>query len=210
MIGCRVLVVDDDPCTLTTLSATLSYLRLDVVGRATTAREALGLQPTIDAQVALLDLDLGHGPTGIDLAQALRIAQPNLGLVLLSTYRDPRLVAPGTVAPPTGTGYLAKHDLKDVAQLRQQITAAMREPLKERAWMADALPELSDMQLQVLRSLAAGLSTQAIASERGVSASAIEQTITRLYDAFDMPRDPEHNQRVRLARAYLELAGKLA
>lgn len=210
MIGCRVLVVEDDPFALTTLCATLAYLRLDVVGRAATAREALTLQPTINAQVALLDLDLGPGPTGIDLAQALRIAQPQLGIVLLSTYRDPRLVAPGTVAPPTGTGYLAKHDLSDVAQLRHQITAAMREPLKERTWVLGALPELSDLQLQVLRSLAAGLSTQAIAAERGVSASAIEQTITRLYEAFDMPRDPDHNQRVRLARAYLELAGKLA
>lgn len=209
VIGCRVLVVDDDPFALTTLCAALEYMRLEVVGRATSARDALALQSTSAVQVALLDLDLGPGPTGIDLAHALRLHQPALGLVVLSTYRDPRLVAPGSLAPPTGTSYLAKGDVTDVLQLRQIITAAVREPLRQRPWLQDSLPELSDLQLQVLRSLAAGLSTQAIASERGVSISAVEQTITRLYEAFDMPRDPEHNQRVRLARAYLELAGKL-
>lgn len=209
MIGCRVLVVDDDAFALTTVCATLQYLRLEVVGRARSAREALALQPTVSAQVALLDLDLGPGPTGIDLAHALRIGQPQIGLLLLSTYRDPRLVAPGSVAPPTGTGYLPKGDVTDVEMLRDWITAVMREPMRDRRRMTDALPELSDMQLQVLRALAAGSSTQAIATERGVSVSAVEQTITKLYDAFDMPRDPEHNQRVRLARAYLELAGKL-
>lgn len=210
MIGCRVLVVDDDPFALTTLCAALQYMRMDVVARATTTREALALQPTVDAQVALLDLDLGAGPTGIDLAHALRISQPDIGIVLLSTYRDPRLVAPGSIAPPTGTGYLAKGDVTDLEQLRELITSVMREPRRDRRQVTDALPELSDLQLQVLRALAEGSSTQAIAAERGVSTSAIEQTITRLYDAFEMPRDPDHNQRVRLARAYLELAGKLA
>ncbi len=209
MIGCRVLVVDDDAFALTTVCAVLQFMRFTVVGRASSAREALDIQRTISVQVALLDLDLGPGPTGIDLAHALRLAQPDIGLLLLSTYRDPRLVAPGTVAPPTGTGDLAKGDVTDIEVLRESISAVAHEPLRDRRDTTNALPELSDLQVQVLRSLAAGLSTQAIAAERGVSVSAVEQTITRLYDTFDMPRDPEHNQRVRLARAYLELAGKL-
>lgn len=209
VIGCRVLVVDDDSFTLTTVCATLEYLRFAVVGRATSAREAVRLQKSTGAHVALLDLDLGPGPTGIDLAHALRLAQPDLGIVLLSTYRDPRLVAPGTVAPPIGTGYLAKGDVTDAVQLRELISAVVRDPRRQRAWSTAAMPELSELQIQVLRSLAAGSSTQAIAAERGVSTSAVEQTITRLYEAFDMPRDPDLNQRVRLARAYLELAGKL-
>lgn len=210
MIGCRVLVVEDDSFALTTLCAALQYMRLDVVGRATTAREALALQPLVQPEVALLDLDLGPGPTGIDLAHALRRTQPDLGLVLLSTYRDPRLVAPRMVEPPIGMGYLTKSAVSDVAQLRDCIAAVVREPRRSRHWATDALPELSDAQMAVLRALASGLSTQAIATDRGVTVSAIEQTITRLYEAFDMPRDPDQNQRVRLARAYLELAGNLA
>ncbi len=209
MIGCRVLVLEDDAFALATLCAALQYMRLEVVGSATTAREALDLQQKVHPQVALLDLDLGPGPTGIDVAHALRVENPDLGIVILSTYRDPRLVAPGAVAPPLGTGYLAKSDVTDIEQLRELLTSVLRAPRKKRNINDDALPELSDLQLLVLRSLAAGLSTQAIAAERGVTVSAVEQTITKLYEAFKMPRDPEHNQRVRLARAYLELSGKL-
>lgn len=209
MIGCRVLVLEDDAFALATLCAALQYMRIEVVGSATTAREALDLQQKVHPQVALLDLDLGPGPTGIDVAHALRVENPDLGIVILSTYRDPRLVAPGAIAPPLGTGYLAKSDVTDIEQLRELLTSVLREPRKKRNINDDALPELSDPQLLVLRSLAAGLSTQAIAAERGVTVSAVEQTITKLYEAFKMPRDPEHNQRVRLARAYLELSGKL-
>ena len=68
---------------------------------------------------------------------------------------------------------------------------------------------MSDTQLQVLTRIAAGMSTQAIAEERGVSAKAIEQTISKLYELFDVPHDGATNQRVRLVRAYLELSGKL-
>ncbi|MEI6373645.1 MAG: hypothetical protein WCP26_07655, partial [Actinomycetes bacterium] len=54
-----------------------------------------------------------------------------------------------------------------------------------------------------------GMSTQAIAEERQVSVKAVEQTISRLSEVLDVPRDSSTNQRVQLARAYLELAGKI-
>ena len=72
-----------------------------------------------------------------------------------------------------------------------------------------ALPALTEVQLEVLRGIAEGLSTQAIADQRHVSAKAVEQVITRLYEVLEVPRDSEHNQRVRLARAYLQLVGKV-
>ena len=71
------------------------------------------------------------------------------------------------------------------------------------------LPTLTDVQLEVLRGIADGMSTQAIADQRQVSSKAVEQTISRLYEVFDVPRDGAHNQRVRLARAFLELVGKV-
>lgn len=209
VIGCRVLVVENDPFTLTSLVNALEYQRVEVVGRATTARDALEMQPTVDAQVALLDLDLGVGPTGVDLAHALRIRQPHLGIVILSTYRDPRLVGPGVVAPPRGTVYLSKQDVHDFRQIVDGLLAAVVEPTERRAMTKAELPELTDVQLEVLRGIAEGMSTQAIAEQRSVSSKAVEQTISRLYELFDVPRDGAHNQRVRLARAYLQLVGKV-
>jgi len=209
MIGCRVLVVENDAFTLTSIINALEYQRVVVAGSATSAREALELQPTIDAQVALLDLDLGVGPTGVDLAHALRIRQPDLGIVILSTYRDPRLVGPGTTIPPRGTVYLSKQDVHDFAQVVEGLVTAIDAPMARRATPKSVLPMLTDIQLEVLRGIAEGLSTQAIADQRHVSVKAVEQTISRLYEVFEVPRDGAHNQRVRLARAYLQLVGKV-
>ena len=209
MIGTRVLVVENDPFTLTSIVNALEYQRMDVVARASSAREALELQREANPTVALLDLDLGVGPTGIDLAHALRIRQPDIGIVILATYRDPRLVGPGVTPPPRGTVYLSKQDVHDFSQVISSLEAAAETPVVRRATPAAALPSLTEIQLEVLQGIAEGLSTQAIAEQRNVSVKAIEQTISRLYEVFEVPRDGAHNQRVRLARAYLQLAGKV-
>jgi hypothetical protein len=53
------------------------------------------------------------------------------------------------------------------------------------------------------------LSTQAIADARNVRPKAIEQIISRLSELLEVPRDSSANQRVQLARVYLEYAGKI-
>jgi DNA-binding NarL/FixJ family response regulator len=209
VIGIRVLVVENDPFTLTSIVNALEYQRMEVVGRASSAREALELQREANPTVALLDLDLGVGPTGVDLAHALRIRQPDIGIVILSTYRDPRLVAPGVVPPPRGTVYLSKQDVHDFSQVIGSLQLAAETPVARRTTPSAALPSLTDVQLEVLQGIAEGMSTQALADQRDVSVKAIEQTISRLYEVFEVPRDGAHNQRVRLARAYLQLVGKV-
>ena len=209
MIGCRVLLVENDPFTLAALSDALSYQRCSVVAAVTTAREALAQQDAVDAQVAVLDLDLGVGPTGIDLAHALRKRQPALGIVILSSYQDPRLAVPDLPDPPLGTCYLSKQDVTNIRQVIEQVLASAHAPLRERAGQRGELPQMSSTQRDVLAKLAAGMSTQAIAAERGVSQKAVEQTISKLYELFDIARDSGTNQRVQLVRAYFELTGKL-
>jgi DNA-binding NarL/FixJ family response regulator len=209
VIGCRVLLVENDPFTLAALSDALSFQRCTVVAAVTTAREALARQPEIDAQVALLDLDLGVGPTGIDLAHALRIRQPDLGIVILSSYQDPRLAVPDLPDPPIGTCYLSKQDITNIRQVLEQVLATAHAPLRQRGATERTLPQMSPTQREVLVGIASGMSTQAIADARGVSAKAVEQTISKLYELFDVPHDSATNQRVRLVRAYLELSGKL-
>ena len=209
MTGTRVLLVENDPFTLAALTDALSYQRCTVVGAFTTVREALASQQEIDAQVGLLDLDLGVGPTGIDLAHALRARQPDLGIVILSSYLDPRLAVPDLPDPPAGTCYLSKQDITNIRQVLQQVLATAHAPLRSRTSGESRLPQMSNTQRAVLTKLAVGMSTQAIADERGVSAKAVEQTISKLYELFDVPHDSDTNQRVRLVRTYLELSGKL-
>lgn len=210
MSGCRVLVVDNDPFILSSLVNALENHKIVVAGRAGTAREALEIQRRESVDVALLDLDLGIGPNGLDLAHALRAHSPKIGLVLLSTYRDPRLMAPGMPVAPRGMGYLSKADVSDVTQITAQIQSVASSPLRLRPGTSPRADGLTASQLEVLKLVAQGLSTQAIAAERGVGSKAVEQSIARISEILGVTRDGSSNQRVRLARAYLELTGKIA
>jgi len=209
MNGFRVLVVENDPFTLTTLVNALEYQRFQVVGKVMTASEAIDIQEAADADVALLDLDLGIGPTGIDLAHALRARQPALGIVILSSYKDPRLLAPGMPTAPLGTAFLSKGDVTEFSEVVTQLVGASHAPMQHRSPPATELPQLTENQVDVLRMVAAGMSSQAIAEEKQVGIKAVEQTISRLCQLLEVPRDSQRNQRVRLARAYLELSGKI-
>lgn len=58
----RVLVVEDDGFTRTTLCAALRGLGIDVVADTGSAAQALDLAARHTPDAALLDLDLGPGP----------------------------------------------------------------------------------------------------------------------------------------------------
>lgn len=209
MKDCRVLVVDNDPFTLTSLANALENNRIVVAGRAGTARDALAIAAVVEVDVALLDLDLGIGPNGIDLAHALRAHAPEIGLVLLSSYRDPRLITADLLSPPPGMAYLSKGDIDDFEKIAVRIREVAASPLRQRISAVSKLASLTDSQLKVLQLVAAGASSQTIADERGVSRKAVEQAIARLSDVLGVAKDGSINQRVRLTRAYLQLAGKI-
>lgn len=200
----RVLLVEDDGFTRSTLAAALERHGIAVAQALGSAREALALADLPD--VAVLDLDLGPGPTGIDLALALRNRAPAIGIVLLTSYDDPRLIAPDLPPVPRGTRYLRKREVSDIKEVLAAIAIASQRPLSlTRAEHVD----LSDAQLDVLRGVAEGLSTAEIARLRGVSDKAVEKAITQLCVHFGLERLPTRNQRVRLASEYFALTGQV-
>jgi DNA-binding NarL/FixJ family response regulator len=200
----RVLLVEDDGFTRSTLAAALERHGIAVAQALGSAREALALADLPD--VAVLDLDLGPGPNGIDLALVLRDRAPAIGIVLLTSYDDPRLIASDLPPVPRGTRYLRKREVSDVTSVLASIMGAARRPMAMAG--ADRI-ELSDAQIDVLRAVAEGLSTAEIAHRRGVSDKAVEKTITQLCARFGLDRLPTHNQRVRLAAEYHALTGQV-
>lgn len=198
-----VLVVDDDPFTRSTLQPALGAHGYAVTAVAS-AREALAIDDL--PSLAMLDLHLGHGPTGIDLATELRKRHPMIGLVLLTTYNDPRLLS-GTLPPaPRGMRYLRKRDVSDISLVVSTLRAAYADPLVP---LRGSRLDLSDSMLDVLRMIAEGLSTQEIAKQRDISPKAVEHMITKLCDYFGLDRQTSHNQRVRLVAEYFALTGQV-
>lgn len=208
----RVLVVDDHPFGLSTLAGALAGRGLEVRAAAT-AREAHAVALEFRPSVAVLDLDLGPGPTGIDLARALRKSLPAIGICILTSYRDPRLAGGAMPELPPGSLYVCKADVDDVGQLVQSIGMVERAPLAQRTlstMTTGPTASLTDVQVEVLLAVGAGITTAEIAQQRGVSASAVEQTIARICERLEIPRNSSLNQRVQLVQALNRLRGQVA
>ena len=168
---------------------------------------------TLKPDAAVVDLDLGPGPNGIDLAISLRRRRPGMGIVILTSYEDPRLIGPKIPNPPIGTEYLVKRSVGEVETLYRSIQKSIvnaSQISKLEASVANHSIELADVtesQLDTMRLLAKGLSNSEIAKLRHVTEKSIEQSIARLVSHLKIPRGPETNQRVQVSRLYFKLTG---
>lgn len=209
----RVLLVDDDPFTRVTLGSTLRSLGCTVVGDAESVSAGLRLSRVVQADVAVVDLDLGEGPTGIDLARRLRRDNPRLAIVMLSTYEEPRLMGHNQPALPEGTVYLVKRTITEPEVLEKALHLAMNPDEQARvrgnpgSTGGTALAGLSDQQIEIMRLIAAGLTNAEIAKRRVINERSVEKAIARLARHFDLPASRETNQRVLLSQMYFQLTG---
>ena len=85
----KALVVDDEPLVASLTASTLQAAGFDV-RTAGSAGEARRQVDSFDPDVAILDISLGSGPTGVDLAHALDATHPGLGLLFLTKVTDLR------------------------------------------------------------------------------------------------------------------------
>jgi DNA-binding NarL/FixJ family response regulator len=205
----RVLLVDDDMFTRTTLSAALSARGINVVASTDSAASALENLISLNPDVAIVDLDLGPGPSGIDICHALRAQKPNLGLILLTSYTDPRIHDPANSQLPKGCRFISKSELSDFKVLIEEIIIARNKPFASAKVRKADDHKLTDIQLEVLIAVAQGLSSVEIAINRGVSVKAIEAIIAKTHVALGINKSKSVNLRVQLARAYFQLTGKM-
>ncbi len=82
----RVFLVEDQAMVLGALVALLEReADIDVVGRATSAEEAQSLISESDVDVLLTDIEL-PGESGLDLAENVRAASPDIRIIMLTTF----------------------------------------------------------------------------------------------------------------------------
>ena len=207
----RLILVEDDAFTRATLGDALAHQGFDIRARVATASEALVAQKDFDPQVAILDLDLGIGPTGIDVAIALRSRNPKIGIVFLTTYKDPRLIESNLPHLPEGAIYLNKMEMNSTSTIAMQISLAYLKPLAKRSFpwtRSGPLAAMSTIQIEIMKEIVEGLSTAEIARSRGVTEQAIDKSISRISKNLGIPKSADTNQRVQIVRAYFEAKGQ--
>jgi len=206
----NVLVVEDEPLVRSLLT---SLLEADgfTIGSASSAAEARSVTKDFEPQVAILDIELGDGPSGIDLAHILRLQFPQIGLVFLTHIPEPRVVGVENRNIPKNAAYLRKDRLGDTGVLKQAIEAAGRDRVgkqfRDDKTAQHKLTNVSRSQLDVLRMVAMGLSNHEIAAQRGTTVRAVEHLVKRAFSAAGVEADAPGNARVVAARQFISVAG---
>lgn len=196
------LVVEDDAFSnvmLTSFMQTLGYHVLSAHAGA----HAIALLRTCDPDVVLLDLDLGEGPTGVDVLEEINQRFPWTAVVMLSSHRSPQMVSSRSIARCAFFTYLVKSELTTPQDLRQAIERAL-DGEGANLPQSTASCELTAAQAEILRYIAKGMSNEEIARQKSVRPSSVERMIARLYRELGLPQGARVNQRVEAARRYFE------
>jgi len=209
----RVLVVDDDEFTRFLLVRALASFGYDNVEPCDGVASALAAAEAARPDVAILDLDLGPGPHGIDLARALRKRIPDLALILLSSFEDPRLLG-GVGELPIGAIYLTKRAVGNDEILPRAMDAVLAHPCAEgnaRMGAGYAAPlSLSDNQVDIMRLVAEGHSNAEIGRRLHLTERGVAKAVSRLVKQLGLDPGSDGNVRVRITQAYFQYAGHTA
>jgi len=204
----KILIVDDDKFIRTSLDSALANSGFDISGSVATAKDALAINALDPADVALLDLDLGIGPTGFDIAQALRRTSPQIGIVFLTSYQDPRFASIHGVSAPKGSRYLVKSEIENIAQIISTILQTKHRPFNENVNHINKFDKLTDLQIEVWREVSEGLSSSEIAARRDISEKAVEAILARIYTFLGIKKEKTNNPRILLSNAFKKYSGK--
>jgi DNA-binding NarL/FixJ family response regulator len=210
MARTRVIVVDDDDFTRSMVVSSLQMQDYDVISESSTASSAIKTAIKLKPEVAILDLDLGTGPNGVDLALALRREIPRIAIVMLTTFEDPRFLSPNIPMLPEGSLYLVKREVGKIEKLGNAIEQALlnaKKLSKSDKSVQAPRANLTDNQVEILRLVAIGLSNAQIAKQRGINEKSVEQTISRITKELNLTSGAEKNSRVQLTRYYQQFVG---
>ena len=205
-----VVLVEDNALLRSSLGIALGHHGVHVVASCADVSQAVEHLSGGGVDALVTDLDLGRGPNGIALAHAARTANPEVGVVLLTAYSDPRLVAGKLLQIPPGTEYVLKSDVDDVMVVRRAIDRAIERAqpgARETAARDMADQGLTDVQIETMRMVAEGLSNAEIAERRVVAVKSVENLIARIAKQLDIGNDGGRNQRVMITREYYRLIG---
>jgi DNA-binding NarL/FixJ family response regulator len=205
----RLLIVEDDSFVAALLAEILQRDGFDVriAPDVLTARR---LVDEFDPDIALLDIGLGAGPTGLDLAHYLDRSHPDIALLFLTRHPDRRSAGLAAADVPARAGFLRKDMVGDADALAEAIAAVVRDDPRSHRHDLDTdrpLDRLTARQIEVLRLASLGLTNSAIAVERGTTERAVELLLQAALKALDVPEDPRVNRRVEGVRRYVAAVG---
>ena len=200
----RVGIVEDNGLLRYSLSSSLQAEGFDVVFALENGVQAIKELETSKIDVLVVDLNLGQQLNGVDVSLVWQKQVPKLGVVYLTSYEDPRAVVGGKVPQLAKNSiYLLKDHLSEGSELISAIRKVAHQEGVSDYKLTSPLANLTDRQFQVLRLLSEGASNKEIAKHRGITEASVAVAVNRISKVLGIPSQLDRNQRVHLARVFL-------
>jgi DNA-binding NarL/FixJ family response regulator len=202
----RILAVDDHPVLREGLAAMIaSEGDLELVGEASTGREAIALFEVHLPDVTLIDLklpDLG----GIEVMQAVRARHPGARFIVLTTYLGD--VQAQRAMQAGAAGFLLKATLRrDLIDSIRAIHAGLRliqpEVANELA-LHISDDSLTEREIQVLKLIARGHSNKLVADRLKIREDTVKGHVRNILSKLKA-NDRTHAVTIALQRGFFEL-----
>ena len=191
----RVLIVDDHRLILEGLQYVLEKEGMEVVGRATTGRQAMEMARTCEPDVVLLDIRMPD-IDGLEALAAIKSSNPDAAVIILTSYRNPeyfyRAIASGAAGflMKEGSPSQITHAIRTVLEGESIIDRqVLRDSLKalsattKRTSSADNLdiPSLTEQEIRILTMIAEGLTNSDIAEVLTVSPNTVKTHVRNIF-----------------------------
>ena len=161
----------------------------------------------------------GPAMEGIDAAHAIKSADPDVGVVILSQYADESYAFELFKNGTAGLAYLLKDRVGDLRQLLSALRAvagggSVVDPqvidalVTRRARLRESpLARLTPRELDVLREMAQGRGNKSIAAELALSESSVEKHVNAIFGKLDLASEQLAHRRVAAVLTFLREAG---
>jgi DNA-binding NarL/FixJ family response regulator len=215
----RVLVVIDDAFEMSTLVAALRLHDIDVIAEAKSESVGMNLLRRLQPDVVLLDMNI-VGISAVKIAVKMRKENQNIGIVILTSCSDLRLMGESNDEVPTGAKILVKKSIVDFTVLCDAIRESKIAAVEKHkvTWIngntsfqehgiAVLMAHLTNTQAEVLRLVADGMTNAQIGRTRYVSEKSVEQVISRVAQELHVQPDHNKNMRVQLVGEYYRWLG---
>jgi NarL family two-component system response regulator LiaR len=190
----RILIADDHAIVREGLEAILNtQADFNLVGMATNGLEAVSMAETLQPDVILIDLVMPQ-MDGLAAIQAIRAANPQARILVLTSFADDERVFPAIKAG--AMGYL----LKDT--LRQDLLQAIREVAQGKITLHPEIARrmvreinkptersfntLTEREHEALLLIAEGLSNQEAAVKMGIHENTVAKYVSSLLDKLGL------------------------
>ncbi len=198
-----VLLVDDHEVVRVGLRSLLSReRRIEVIGEAGNAAEAIAQAGRLRPQVVVMDVRLPDR-SGVEACREIRSADPNVRILMLTSYADEEAVFSSIVAG--ASGYLLKQirgqelvrAIESVAAgqslLDPGVTQKVLEKMQRLAAgrQTDEMTQLSPQERKVLALVAEGKTNKEIAVALGLSDKTVKNYLSNIFDKLNLSRRSE-------------------